>query len=151
MYAYKHKIPTYSNLNMSGNAVVSGSVAANKIIAEDEVRSDEVLADTSVTSGDFVFWANSKKINEVETADKSVTITSSNKIDSTPAIGAQLTLYSGIYLLCASGEFNSGSSSGVRNNQIAIYTGSSPTNSTLIKASRVRVNLATQGFAALTT
>ena len=54
MFNYTWQSNTYSNLNMNGNMVVTDSIA-----------SDEMVATTSVTSGDFVFGANGMSINEM--------------------------------------------------------------------------------------
>ena len=108
------------------------------------------------TSGDIVFNDNISMIelskrNAVQSATKSVAITSSNTIDGTPAIGAQLTLSPGTYLITGRFVFATASSSGSRNNGIAIYTGASPTNSTIINHSMVRVMTAAQNWGSLTT
>lgn len=90
-------------------------------------------------------------IHAAYSASKNVAITSSNSIDGTPAIGASVTLPPGRYILLARGVFNTGSSSGARNNSIAVYTGSSPTNGTIIGDSVQRISCASYGWCSMTT
>lgn len=108
------------------------------------------------TSGDVVFNDNISMIelskrNAVQSASKSVAITSSNTIGATPAIGAQLTLTPGTYLLWGRFVFSTAGSGTSRNNRIAFYTGASPTNSTMLSESQVCVFTAARDWGALTT
>lgn len=145
VWTYSHKTETYSNLNMDGNMNVTGVISA-----ENKIQSDEIFAN-NITADNFTFWANGININETWSNTKNVTITANNKIDQKPAIGAQLTLYSGIYLLVANGDFNSGVTSGNRVVQLAIYEGINPVNSNVLTRTRVRVVNAAAYWSGLTT
>lgn len=90
-------------------------------------------------------------VHTVYSADKSVAITANNKIDSTPAYGASVTLPPGRYIILARGVFNTGTTSGTRNNGLAVYYGSNPTNATILGNSMVRVNAASQAWSSMTT
>ena len=90
-------------------------------------------------------------VHATYSATKSVAITATNKIDGPPAAGASLTLPPGRYILLGRGVFNTGASSGIRNNGLAIYTGESPTNATIIGNSMVRVNVASQAWSSMAT
>jgi len=108
------------------------------------------------TSGDVVFNDNISMIelskrNTVQSASKSVAISSSNTIGATPAIGAQLTLTPGTYLLWGRFVFSTSGSGTSRNNRIAFYTGASPTDSTMLTESQVCVYTAARNWGALTT
>lgn len=88
---------------------------------------------------------------EVLTNTTSVAITSNNTPENPPAIGGNLTLQPGKYILIGRFVFGTGATEGARTNQIAIYTGSNPTYANAITASIVRVAQASKAWASLVT
>ena len=90
-------------------------------------------------------------VHDIYSADKNVAITATNKIDGPPAAGAAITLPPGRYIILARGVFNTGSSTGARNNGIAVYTGASPTNATIVNDSMQRISCAAYGWCSMTT
>lgn len=105
----------------------------------------------SGTTGTFSGVVTAANIGNIQSASKSVAITSSNTIGATPAIGAQLTLTPGTYLLWGRFVFSTSGSGTTRNNRIAFYTGASPTDSTMLTESQVCVFTAGRNWGALTT
>lgn len=105
----------------------------------------------SGTTGTFSDVVTAANIGNIQSASKSVAITSSNTIGATPAIGAQLTLTPGTYLLWGRFVFSTSGSGTSRNNRIAFYTGASPTDSTMLTESQVCVYTAARNWGALTT
>ena len=105
----------------------------------------------SGTTGTFSGVVTAANIGNIQSASKSVAITSSNTIGATPAIGAQLTLTPGTYLLWGRFVFSTSGSGTSRNNRIAFYTGASPTDSTMLTESQVCVFTAARNWGALTT
>lgn len=94
--------------------------------------------------------AKTEQLARHYSATKNVAITANNSIDGlSPAIGAGITLPPGRYLILAQGFFNSGASSGIRNNQIAVYNNNLLP--AIITSSMVRITAAASYFASLTT
>lgn len=159
-----------------GNHVYSTSSGCLTIGKYNEVTSTTSNGTTSYDAGDYAFiigngddpgssgvvrsnaltvdWngvVKAANIGNIQSASKSVAITSSNTIGATPAIGAQLTLTPGTYLLWGRFVFSTSGSGTTRNNRIAFYTGASPTDSTMLSESQVCVFTAARDWGALTT
>lgn len=91
-------------------------------------------------------------IGTVQVDQRTVAIGASHTIDGTPALGGQLTLDPGTYLLVGRFVFDTGATANARTNQIAIFsTATNPTNNDIIHSSIVRVRQPNENWASLIT
>lgn len=128
-----------------------GTMATKSAANYAELSGATFTGGISGTTGTFSDVVTAANIGNIQSASKSVAISSSNTIGATPAIGAQLTLTPGTYLLWGRFVFSTSGSGTSRNNRIAFYTGASPTDSTMLTESQVCVFTAGRNWGALTT
>lgn len=156
IYFYEQAVEAFYGDNFTAISIqredTNGDVSETfKIDQSGYVYASDIQLNGDITNGNGVNLNELSVRGTVQSASKSVAITSSNTIGATPAIGAQLTLTPGTYLLWGRFVFSTSGSGTTRNNRIAFYTGASPTDSTMLTESQVCVFTAGRNWGALTT
>ena len=90
-------------------------------------------------------------IGQVYTNSSSPSLTSSNNLSGAFAIGGNITLNPGTYVLIGRFTFTTGTSEGARTLEAAILTGTTGSSETIVPMSRIRVESASRDWQSLST